>query len=274
MNSYLKTISRVFPMAVAAVALTLTSCSDISESERYEYIKPADVGRKVLIEDFTGQRCINCPNATDEIEHLQETYGKDNLIAVGIHSGPLGFKGTAKAVGLATDLGDTYYYHWNIDAQPKGKINRGANSDYATWQGQVNTLIQTQAPLILYVYNQYDEASRQVNIHVQTQGTTGTTTGKLQLWVVEDSIVAMQMMPDGSTSKDYVHNHVLRAAVNGDWGTDVTVNEAEVKSQDFTYTLDEKWVPKHTSIVAFIYNDNGVVQVEKAAVIPVQDTEE
>ncbi len=274
MNSYFKTISRVFPMAVAAVVLTLSSCSDISESERYEYIKPADVGRKVLIEDFTGQRCINCPNATDEIEHLQETYGKNNVIAVGIHSGPLGFKGTAKAVGLATDLGDTYYYHWNIDAQPKGKINRGANSDYSSWQGQVNSLIQTTAPMILNVHNTYDEATREVNIIVQGQGTTGSTNGKLQLWLVEDSLVAMQMMPDGSTNKDYVHNHVLRAAVNGDWGTDFSVNEAEEKRQEFTYTLDEKWVPEHTSIIAFVYDDNGVVQVEKAAVIETETPEE
>lgn len=49
----------------------LASCSNIAEDERYIYVKPAEVKRSVLIEDFTGQRCINCPNANDEIATLQ-----------------------------------------------------------------------------------------------------------------------------------------------------------------------------------------------------------
>ena len=78
-------------MAAVGVLLggALSSCSDLDEQERFVYIKPADAARKVLIEDFTGQRCPNCPKATDEIHHLQETYGEDNIIAVGIHSGCL-----------------------------------------------------------------------------------------------------------------------------------------------------------------------------------------
>ena len=72
----------------------------------------------------------------------------------------------------------------------------------------------------------------------------------------------MQMMPDGKNNLEYFHNHVLRAAVNGDWGTDFTIHEGEEKAQTFTYQLDEKWVP-----VAFVYTDSGVAQVEKAKVV-------
>lgn len=75
-------------MAAAGMLLggVLSSCSDLDEQDRFVYIKPADAARKVLIEDFTGQKCVNCPKATDEIHVLQETYGEDNIIAVGIHS--------------------------------------------------------------------------------------------------------------------------------------------------------------------------------------------
>ena len=66
----------------------LSSCDTVNEENRLIYVKPASVARNVLIEDFTGQRCVNCPNATDEIEHLQQFYGADTVIAVGIHSGP------------------------------------------------------------------------------------------------------------------------------------------------------------------------------------------
>ena len=45
--------------------------------------------------------------------------------------------------------------------------------------------------------------------------------GKLQLWLVEDSIVAPQMFPNNKVEKEYVHNHVFRDPINGDWGTEV-----------------------------------------------------
>ncbi len=245
----------------------VSSCSDIDEQDRFEYIKPADAARKVLIEDFTGQKCVNCPKATDEIHHLQETYGEDNVIAVGIHSGPLGYKGTKKNPGLMTDLGNVYYYNWGLDHQPVGLVNRGKPSDYPYWQEQVAQLITQKAPLSLAIHNAYDAASRTVTITIDAEGTTGTTKGKLQVWLIEDGITAMQAMPDGSPNKEYVHNHVLRASANGEWGTDFTIRESEKKTQTFTYQLDEKWVPENVSVVAFVYTDSSVAQVEKAKVI-------
>ena len=53
------------------IALLLVACSHIDEGDRLIYVKPADVKRRVLLEDFTGQRCINCPKANDEIKSLQ-----------------------------------------------------------------------------------------------------------------------------------------------------------------------------------------------------------
>ncbi len=70
------------------------------------------MGRAVLIEDFTGQKCVNCPNGTTLINDIVETYGEDNVIAVGIHSGPLSKDGED---GLATETGNDYYR--NSDSQ-------------------------------------------------------------------------------------------------------------------------------------------------------------
>ena len=70
------------------LALTgvLVACDNIPEDERLVYVKPAPVARTVLIEDFTGQRCVNCPNATEAIEALIEQYGDTGVIAVGQES--------------------------------------------------------------------------------------------------------------------------------------------------------------------------------------------
>ena len=64
----------------ALLTLTMSACSHIDESDRLIYVKPADVKRRVLLEDFTGQRCVNCPKASDEIKALQEQYGEDRII--------------------------------------------------------------------------------------------------------------------------------------------------------------------------------------------------
>ena len=97
------------------VAVMMAACSHIDEDEQLIYVKPAAVERCVLLEDFTGQRCVNCPMAADEIHKLQEQYGEDVVIAVSIHSGPLGFHTNPRFYGLATDLGDAYYTHWNLE---------------------------------------------------------------------------------------------------------------------------------------------------------------
>ena len=101
---------------------------------------------------------------------------------------------------------------------------------------------------------------------VEAHGTDGLVEGKLQVWLLEDSVMAMQMMPDGSVNTEYVHNHVLRATVNGLWGDDFSVDEGEWKEQQLTFQPDEAWNPAHLSIVAFVYNANGVLQAAKGRV--------
>ena len=91
------------------------------------------------------------------------------------------------------------------------------------------------------------------------------------MWLIEDGIVALQMMPDGSSNDDYVHNHVFRAAVNGTWGEDVTVKEGEATNKQYTYTLPENWNAENVSVVAFVYSDNGVEQTVKKAIVAKQE---
>lgn len=120
----MKHSSYIILSVLTLAMLLVSSCGDISESERLEYVKPEVQGRNILIEDFTGQNCVNCPKATAVIEQLQQQYGADTIIAVAIHSGYFGVHNSPTQVGLATDLGDTYYNHWGIESQPNGIIDR------------------------------------------------------------------------------------------------------------------------------------------------------
>ena len=200
---------------ISCICLLLVGCDRISEDERLIYEKPEPAQRVVLLEDFTGQRCTNCPKATEVIAQLQETYG-DALVAVGIHGGPLAFAGNAKVIGLKTK-----------------PLRLGGNA-----------LVEGDA----------------ITIHVYAEGTDGTVVGKLQVWLLEDGIQTLQLMPDGSANQTYIHNHVFRTAVNGLWGDDFSVGEGERTERTFTQDLEPAWNKGQLSVVAFVYNDSGVQQ--------------
>ena len=266
-------------VATAAMAMAAASCSNIDEGDRLIYVKPAEVGRAILIEDFTGQRCINCPTGTEIINGIVETYGEDNVIAVGIHSGPLGFAGNSKTPGLMTDTGNEYYTHWDKEnkmGQPWVIFNRKTSPDshYNNWAAMVGTIISEKANLSEKIDNAYDAATRTLTTTVGADGVNGTVNGKLQVWIVEDGVKALQMMPDGSANKEYIHNHVFRAAVNGTWGEDVTVKEGETTTKQYSYVLPEAWDADKIAVVAFVYNDGGVENVaKKHLVVHEEETE-
>ena len=245
-------------MCLACAALALAGCEHIAEDERLIYEKPEPAQRVVLLEDFTGQRCSNCPLATDIIGQLHETYG-DALVAVSIHGGPLAFAGTAKVLGLKTETGDEYYNHWNLEYQPVGVVNRQkAPVNYSDWAAVVKEELQKPAPLRLSGTSSV--ADNTLSVTIEAEGTDGTVTGKLQVWLLEDSITALQLMPDGKANQEYIHNHVFRTAVNGTWGEDFSVGEGLSERREMSLPLQPEWKTEHLSIVAFVYNDSGVQQ--------------
>ena len=246
------------------------ACSHIADDEQLIYVAPnlstpnpedpTSTIRTVLIEDFTGQKCVNCPLGTEVIEQLQEAYG-NRVIAVGIHSGPLGFAGNNTAIGLATSVGDEYYNHWNLESQPVGLIDRHGAVNYPDWIGKVREELARESSISMKLEAQL--VAGEIHISVETEAMGAAYQGNLQVWVLEDGIVATQKMPDGSTNKEYVHNHVLRTPVNGTWGEAISLNAGEQKTQQLTQAISSNWNTQNLSIVAFVYNDSGVEQAIK-----------
>ena len=134
-------MKNIFSLAVIALA-ALSSCSNIAEDERFI---PGEMvgggGKNILIEDFTGQNCVNCPLAMEELEKMHNTFG-EKIIAVGVYGGPFGKSATGKYYPLTTDLGDYYNTKMDISEQPYANINRKEkSSNYIAWQGIVALLL-------------------------------------------------------------------------------------------------------------------------------------
>lgn len=262
----------IYNVSLCAVGVMFTACSDIAEDERFIYVEPAEVAKRVLIEDFTGQRCVNCVTGAATIEQIMETYGEENVIAVGLYGGALGSEPLGgPPYPLTIEESEWYYAHWGIEGspQPMAMIDRGAIiSNIADWPAAVRDRIQMQAPVLLEASCNYDAASRQVEITVDADGVSAIS-GQLQVWLTEDSIVSKQSIPgQREMDEDYVHNHVFRATVNAPMGDAVTIGVGERVTRTFTYTLKEDWVADNMSVVTFIYDDSGVLQAAKAPIIP------
>ena len=253
----------------AALGL-MVGCDEVSVSDRLIYVEPPQVSRAVLIEDYTGQYCVNCPRATEEIERLIEQYGDSIVIAVAIHSGPFG-KSKGEPSPLYTEVGDMYFNTWGMSAQPIGLIDRLFGStpfSYTDWAGGVNYEVAIEPPVSFLTDIDYDAETRDAAIEVQTIGLdSALVSGKLQVWLVEDSIDSFQLMPDGSREEHYNHMHVFRASVNDPWGDALSVSHGQVAVKNYELKLDPAWVPEHCSVVTFLYDDSGVHQVAKKKLI-------
>ena len=269
----------IYNVSLCIVGVLLAACSNIADDERFvevEPIIPPDsisddsviVVKRVLIEDFTGQRCINCPNGAEAIVQIQKSYGEDRIIAVGLYSGPLGRLPNGMPLPLYNEDANWYYEQRGVSVQPTAMIDRGGlNSNSDTWSTDVFNRIRLQPELDLKASCNYDEASRNVDITVEADGLADVN-GKLQVWLTEDNIVSPQMLPGGSSDPNYVHNHVFRATVNAQAGDDISIAQGENVTRTFTYTVSEDWKPEDMSVVTFVFNDSGVLQAAKAPLIP------
>ena len=263
-------MKKIYNILMLAALVLVVSCDEVKFNDRLTYVEPPEACRGVLIEDYTGQYCVNCPRATEEIERLVKEYGDTTVIAVAIHSGPFS-KNKGEMSPLYTEVGDMYFNAWGLSSQPIGLIDRLFDStpfSYTDWAGGVNYEIANEPPVNFQTRVNYDIDSRQAAIEVQTIGLdSALVSGKLQVWLVEDSIDSFQYMPDGSITEHYNHMHVFRASVNDPWGDPVTVNHGQVAVKNYEMKFDPAWVPEHCAIVTFLYDENGVQQVTKTRVL-------
>lgn len=266
-NRFLTALCSIIPMALAFCA-----CDDISSDDRFIDMDTVMPERAVLIEDFTGQNCSNCPDAHAVINLLKEQYG-DAVIAVSIHAGNFGVDVNNTSfsdnyIGLMEPEGNEYNDRWNIDSWPAGVVNRhGGAMEHDKWAAAVRSDLSSKAVVDIDVEAGVTEGKINISTTISPKADIN---GHLQLWITEDDIVAFQR--NGSKRiPDYRHNHVFRAAVNGTWGEPVTLVDGVHKEMTHTIALrnskTEVWNPSNLSVVAFIYDDSGVLQATKTKVI-------
>lgn len=258
---------------LGALALMAAGCSNISEDERYISIeKPvSDNPRTVLIMEFTGTSCRNCPNGAASIHAIQEDEpGK--VIAVGLH--PYGDVNTNPVFNtdLRSDEATVMYDYYRPAGFPCAIFDGTVTSTaYGEWMTLAANALEIPAKMTVEASCDYSEDTRELKVDY-TVNFTNTITEKLSVmvWVMENEIRGGQN--DNGKPTLYTHNHVLRASLNGDWGQLIgAVFEPDSHVDgSASITLDEKWKAENCQVVVYVYRDSdkGVEQAVLADVIP------
>ncbi len=195
----------------ALCGLLLCSCGNIAEDDRYIAVEPVKVERTVLLEDFTGQNCVNCPAAHRTIEALEAQYGA-HLVAVSIHAGHFGIAATNKRyTGLMQEEGQEYNDRYGIEEYPSGVVDgKTPVLGPDLWATAVMDDISRTTPLSISLEAGLDAAGENILIDYRLH-TTQALTGNLVVWIIESGIVARQEDINEGRINDYVHNNPNRA---------------------------------------------------------------
>jgi hypothetical protein len=256
-------MKKIFLFFILICAVINNGCDMISENERTIEMEDVIPVKKVLLLDFTDQKCINCLRATEEIQKLLGIY-KDTLVVVSIHASP-------RPLPLVTATGNEYSAYFRVYGNPTGIVDGVLSSTRPQlWGGYVieRSAIETSLGIDLSV--SHKKETRELKVITKINGIVKHDEIRLLLWIVENKIIDTQLMLDGKDKPDYEHNHVFRAAINGTWGNDAfSINENEEKTVENSYTLNENWKTENISIVGFIYDakSNEVLGVDEVKIV-------
>ncbi len=260
--------------------------------------------RKVLLEDYTGHHCGNCPPADLEADSLRGVYA-GKLITVTVHAGYYA-QTTFFGPPYLDDLTSAPGYVWaeqgspptgffKVAFNPAGMINR---MDYpssahlkssGSWPSYIDTMVTAPAVADINMVNDYNPSTRTLCVHIKSKFLNNFS-GKYSLDVLltQDSIKSTQLWYSHTPTDEpnFYHRYVLRDEINGNqqgWGEQLlsgNVNAGASFVRNYTYIIPSTYknMPcndNHCYVVAFIYDSDNtsptyckILQVEEKKVRP------
>lgn len=259
-------------LLIGTCVLTLAACDTIEAPfEEGNTVTPpppsAKVQHKVLIEEYTGFKCKNCPEASHLLHKLQhDTYG-DRMIVIGVHALNLAEPDLTGdfTLDLRVSEGEILANDFLVDHVPVAGFNRNYDANtLANWSekgdfsSRVATLLEdTVAKADITISPAFNPATRQLNVEIKAKYLQPGAEGDyLSAFLVEDNVVAIQDS-NGIKVFNYLHRNVLRAVLNSTYGEQLTTALVPINTtytKNYTYTVPAGFNISNCSIIAFVHN--------------------
>ncbi len=255
------------------IVILINSCKeigppiDLTETVYETYIETPEApqNKVVVIEDFTGAACVNCPLAHEAITEI-----------ISLHPGQIA------AIAEYNYFADPLNIDEILVTQPAYDIDNNILGPINSWPASFvdrvdfdddnllaevpdNLLPYTEQQLLLtppcniYLDKLFDDISRNLSLTLTIKYTEDITVpNNLSVVIAENGIIAAQITPTGEIP-DYIHNHVMRAMLtfySGDALPETNV-AGRVYVFNYTYLLPAEWNAANMDIIAFVHNFDG-----------------
>lgn len=238
--------------------------------------------RQVLVEEFTGVRCVNCPAGSAIIEDLLVS-NAPQLIAVSIHAGEFSPPYSQSQYDFRTPEGDQILsYLGEPFGYPTAVVNRrkfDGQSDLqlgqGEWAGYIAEEKEIPPKVRISIEPDFNTTTRELKAKITlfVDETIADPDVRMNIMITESGIQDLQLKP-GSSSPDanYIHKHALRGMMTNYAGEQISgamTAGAEIETT-YSMTLPADWKEDNCKIIAFVSlagDNKDVLQAHEVHVI-------
>ena len=267
--------------------------SDYLANEWPQFTPNTNTNRSVLIEDYTGHKCIYCPAAAD-LAHSLHLANPTRVFITSIHAGPTGIEDfqlidppnypldftNPQGLEIGTYFGTN---DGGFPGNPRGTINRfntgtvfqNANS----WTSILNTMLsENNLRINMQSHLNYYAETKGAFLHVEVEKLDQSLSNELGIvaYIIEDSLVGDQKMSDNSHNENYIHRDIHRGNLNNQAFGRILENSDLIDGKYYVnYSfivpnqLDGNYNPSNMHILIYVYDSTTweIYQVIKQKII-------
>ncbi len=267
---------------VSFLILQLSACTDWEQNTPIIVTGGIKTEKVILIEEFTGASCPNCPAGTSELERISDLY-PDNIVIIGVHSKFLAEPVNSNDPDLRTpDSENIEKFLGNYFGKPEAAFNRKLFSGKSnirigrpdSWINFVEEELTINPVARLSIQNNFDESTRELSISLTTTALEEISFPLyLHIAITESEIHTAQKNSSGIID-DFIHKHVLRKLITPTEGAFLTdkISKSSSITKNYKFTLPTDtilWNADNVNVVAFISKnstDKTVIQATEGKI--------
>lgn len=229
-------------LLVAAMLTTMFASAQVSDT----IVSTTPSNKNVVLEEYTGVNCTWCPDGHKRANQLKASH-PGRVCLINIH------QGSFAANTYTTQFGNALANQTGLDGYPSGTVNRHVFSGSVTalgrgdWASAANTILNQSSPVNIGAEATIDWSTRTLNIRVQLYYTAAqtVTSNALNVAIMQDNVLGPQVgkekNPDQVVGDLYMHMHMLRHLITGQWGETIdNLAVGNLVEKNYEYVIPEQ----------------------------------
>lgn len=253
--------------------MILLSCTKADDLQKKDTEKPlvttSPTPRNVVLEEFTGIKCGYCPVGHTIAKGIYDA-NPGRVVIINVHAGSFSVPSGGQP-DFRTQYGENLASFAGVTGYPQGMVNRvprtgsgplAMSRDF--WSASSTAILNSgNSPVNVGMSSKWTASSRTLNIRVELYFTSALGgAAKLNVVLLQSGVVGYQ----ASGGDSYIHNHILREMITGQWGEEITQTAQGSKVvKEYSYVLPADFIGigcevENCDVAAFVTSaDNKTV---------------